>query len=811
MSAQRRRVRPLSALIVLGILLLSAKATRTGSAESPADLPPVLRPASRATLNTLDLDALEDIDALIADGIRQAKFPGAVVLVARDGAVLKWEAYGDAYTYGPDGEPMAWSLPMTRNSVFDLASLTKLFTATAVMQLVERGKVDLDAPVATYLPTFGSRGKEEVTVRQLLTHTSGLPAWAPFYKDQPDPEARIRSLLEAGLESDPGTKYVYSDLGFVTLGLLVEAASGQPLDRYVAEHIAEPLGLRQTRYNPPSEWRPWIAATEAQPWTGRPMIWGEVHDENAWSLSGVSGHAGLFSSARDLAVFLQTLLNGGTYAGRRILQPATVEEMLRDQLGSELGPHGLGWELSEPWYMGAFADTGGAFGHTGYTGTSVVADRSTGTLVIVLTNRVHPTRENGSINPWRRGVADLVARAAGLIGSLRRPQEEAPEGEIVTLGIDVLLEDPSILKGKRVGVITNPTGINRVFRSVVDLLHEHPDIDLAAVFGPEHGFRGAEQAGARVGDQTDPVTGLPVYSLYGETRKPTAEMLEGLDVLVFDIQDVGVHFYTYVSTMAYAMEAAAEHGLEFVVLDRPNPIGGLDVQGPVIQEGYTSFIGVYPMPIRHGMTVGELAWYFNDAFDIDAELTVVPMKSWRRGEWYDQTGLPTWVMPSPNMPTLDTAIVYPGTALLEGTNLSEGRGTTRPFELIGAPFVDAEAFARYLNGRGLPGVVFRPTSFTPTFSKYPGEVVHGVQLHVTDRDRFDPVRAGIEILVAARRLYPDRFQIDRPEHFDLLTGDPSVRLGIENGASADIIEAAWQRDLEAFKQIRDRYLIYQDR
>lgn len=377
------------------------------------------------------------------------------------------------------------------------------------------------------------------------------------------------------------------------------------------------------------------------------------------------------------------------------------------------------------------------------------------------------------------------------------------------LGIDVFIENPRIFKGRRIGIITNPTGIDREFRSVVDVLRSHPPVEVAAIFAPEHGFRGAEQAGRAVGADIDAVTGLPVYSLYGDVLKPTSDMLKGLDALVFDIQDVGARFYTYLSTMAYAMQAAAEHDLEFVVLDRPNPINGVAVEGPLVEEGHASFVGVYPIPIRHGMTVGELARYFNEAFRIGARLTVVPMRGWVRRMWFDQTGLKTWVMPSPNMPTLDTATVYPGTCLLEGTNLSEGRGTTRPFELVGAPYVNAPAFAAYLNARRLPGVVFRPVTFRPAFDRYRDEAVHGVQVHVVDREAFMPVRVGLEIIAAARALYPERFSFgERAAHFDRLVGNSWVRAMIERGEPLEAIVSAWQEDLRAFEPVRRGYLLY---
>ncbi|MEZ0118644.1 UNVERIFIED_ORG: uncharacterized protein YbbC (DUF1343 family) [Heyndrickxia coagulans] len=325
------------------------------------------------------------------------------------------------------------------------------------------------------------------------------------------------------------------------------------------------------------------------------------------------------------------------------------------------------------------------------------------------------------------------------------------------LGVDVFLKDKvHLLKGKRVGLITNPTGVDQSLNSIVDRFARNSDIHLTALFGPEHGVRGSANAGAYVPFYTDSKTGLPVYSLYGETKKPTPEMLKDVDVLVFDIQDVGARFYTYIYTMAYAMEAAKEKGIPFIVLDRPNPIGGTKVEGPVLNPAYSSFIGMYPIALRHGMTAGELAKYFNKECGIGADLTVVPMKGWHRDRYADDTPL-QWVMPSPNMPTLDTAIVYPGAALIEGTNISEGRGTTRPFELIGAPFIDGDLLAEKLNALGLPGVRFRSASFTPTTSKWAGKLANGIQIHVTDRNAYQSVETGIAIVKTIHDLYPGQF------------------------------------------------------
>jgi uncharacterized protein YbbC (DUF1343 family) len=381
------------------------------------------------------------------------------------------------------------------------------------------------------------------------------------------------------------------------------------------------------------------------------------------------------------------------------------------------------------------------------------------------------------------------------------------------VGAETLLEDhKDLIKGKRVGLITNPTGIDQNLTSVVDLLFNDPDVELTALYGPEHGVRGSAQAGAYVEYYIDEKTNLPVYSLYGKTKKPTPEMLENVDVLLFDIQDVGTRFYTYIYTMAYAMEAAKENNIPFIVLDRPNPLGGHKVEGPVLETEYKSFVGNYEIPLRHGMTVGELAKLFNKEFNIGADLTVVEMDGWKRNMFYDETPL-EFVPPSPNMPTLDTALVYPGAALIEGTNVSEGRGTTKPFELIGAPFINSDDLAEELNSLDLPGVKFRAASFIPTFSKHAGTLSHGIQIHITDRNSFKPVETGLHLVKTIHDMYPEDFQF-RPEDsrgisfFDLLTGNGWIREAIENGQSVEEIKAQWEDELNQFKQVREQYLIY---
>lgn len=375
------------------------------------------------------------------------------------------------------------------------------------------------------------------------------------------------------------------------------------------------------------------------------------------------------------------------------------------------------------------------------------------------------------------------------------------------LGVEALLSDhKDLIAGKKVGLITNPTGVDQKLNSIVDLLQNDPDVELTALYGPEHGVRGDAQAGSYIKSYIDEPTGLPVYSLYGSTRKPTAEMLADIDVLLFDIQDVGTRFYTYIYTMAYAMEAAKENDIPFIVLDRPNPLGGEKVEGPVLDEEYKSFVGNYPIPLRHGMTVGELAKLFNEEFKIGADLTVVEMSGWDRDMYYDETPL-EFVAPSPNMPTLDTALVYPGAALIEGTtNISEGRGTTQPFELLGAPFINSTEFAATLNELNLPGVTFRAASFTPSFFKNAGKLTHGVQIHITDRDAYQPVETGLHIVKTMNDLYPEDVQFR--SFFNNLIGNGWVLEAIQNGQSVEEIQAQWQEGLDEFKQVRAEYLIY---
>ena len=382
----------------------------------------------------------------------------------------------------------------------------------------------------------------------------------------------------------------------------------------------------------------------------------------------------------------------------------------------------------------------------------------------------------------------------------------------IKTGLDRVGAYKNVFEGRRLGIIANHTAYDRDGKFIVDIFRNMTDVKVTALFSPEHGFWGTARAGEKINNQTDPVYNLPVYSLYGKTQKPTSDMLENIDVLVFDIQDIGARFYTYIYTMSLAMEAAAQNGKTFVVLDRPNPINGASVQGNILEPTLASFVGLYPIPVRHGMTAGELAKMFNGqgwlAGRVKAELIVVPMEGWRRRMWYDQTQL-RFIKPSPNMPDLETAAVYPGLCLLEGTNVSEARGTTMPFRQFGAPWIDSKLLAERLNSLSLPAMRFEPVRFTPTSSKYQGLECHGVRILVTDRDRLEPYSSGVRIVNEICRMYPDQFEW-KSAHFDRLCGTSKIRNAITSHSSLDVLQNKWQKELESFLEIRAGYLIYPD-
>ena len=774
-------------------------------------------PAAPRSASELSEERLASLATVIEDAIRAGQCPGAVVLVGQDGKVVYRRAFGSR-TVVPE------SVSMTVDTIFDVASLTKVIaTTTAVMQLVEQGKIRLDQPVAEYWPEFRAQGKDALTVRELLTHYSGLrpdldlkPEWSGY-------TTALKMIIEETPVAPPGTRFIYSDINFATLGEIVRRVSGQPLDVYCAEHIFKPLGMRDTGFNPPPPLRERIAPTQYQHGeTGR-MLWGEVHDPTAYNMGGVAGHAGLFSTADDLAIFAQTLLNGGTSGTVRVLSPLTVEKMTTPQTPpNAMSLRGLGWDIDSPFASnrGELFPVG-SYGHTGWTGPSILIDPVSKTYVILLTNRVHPDGK-GDVIGLRARVATVVAAALGPASAeqvlasrrsltgyfelLRSYRVQGVRNGKVKTGIDVLAaQNFAPLAGLRVGLITNQTGRDAEGRRTVDLLYRALGVRLKAIFGPEHGFAGTAAEGKRVVSGIDPATHLPVYSLYGEATRPTEKMLEGLDALVFDIQDVGVRFYTYITTLGYALEAAAKKGIAVYVLDRPNPINGISVEGPVLDADLTSFVAYFPMPVRHGMTVGELAEMFNQEKNIGARLQVIKMQDWMRTDWFDETGLP-WVGPSPNLRTLTEATLYPGVAMVEGANVSVGRGTDTPFELLGAPWVDARKLAAHLNERKIQGVRFLPVDFTPRSDAFRGQMCHGVNIVLLDRQALNSPELGVELVAALQRLFPRDFQIDKTLP---LVGARWVLDAVKKGADPSAIVLRSYEGLEQFRKVRAKYLLYQ--
>ena len=766
-------------------------------------------------LPSLTEERFTAIARITEKAVRDGKTPGAVVLIGNSEQVLYRRAFGYRSL---EPEPA----PMTEDALFDLASLTKaVATATAVMQLVEQGTLALDSPAATYWPALQENGKGGITLRQLLTHYSGLrPSLRPN-KQSSGYEAAMGMITAEKPSHAPGSRFVYSDINYQILGEVVRRTTGRPLDAYCTEFIFRPLGMQDTGFNPAPAMRPRTAPTV---YRGGRMVCGEVHDPSCFTMGGVAGHAGLFATADDLSVFARMMLAGGSIGDVRILQRDTVEQMtLPQNPAGKKREHGLGWDLAAPFAVNAKQlPLVGAYGHLGYTGTALWIDPVTKTYLIILTNRVHP-RGGGDVKALRAQIKAALADSLGPLTHRQilraRPalasfftggkEENAvpapghPGPGKVRTGIDILGQEGfSPLTGLSVGLITNHTGLDAAGRRTADLLTNAPGVKVKALFSPEHGLAG--RSDEVVPSSRDSVTGLPVYSLYGTVRRPTGKMLAGLDALVFDLQDAGVRFYTYITTLGYAMEEAAKAGLAFYVLDRPNPLTASFVQGPLPDRDRKSFTSYFPLPVRHGMTVGELAGMFNVKCRIGAKLSVIPMRGYSRTDWYDETGR-AWINPSPNLRSLAGATLYPGVALAEGANVSVGRGTPTPFELLGAPWIDGEKLAAELSSRAIAGVIFRPAAFTPGSGNYKNRLCRGVQITLTDRQALDSPQMGIEIISALHRLYPGVFRLDDTLG---LVGERQTLEEIRKGRDPRTIALAWKDKLAAFLKLRAGYLLY---
>jgi uncharacterized protein YbbC (DUF1343 family)/CubicO group peptidase (beta-lactamase class C family) len=745
------------------------------------------------------------LDATIEAAIQADQIPGAIVLVSHKRQIVYHKAYGNRALV-PRREAM------TLDTIFDVASLTKVVaTTSAIMRLVETGKVRLNDKVTAYIPEFQG-GKSDITVRHLLTHYSGMrpdvdlePEWSGY-------ETGIQKAIVDKPTAPPDRRFTYSDINFLLLGEIVKRASGKSLPAFVREEVFQPLGMTDTTFTPSASLRSRIAPTEILPNAVDPLR-GVVHDPTSRFMGGVAGHAGLFSTAWDLAKFADMMLGYGTRNGVRLFSPLTVRSFTQPQ--SPLGEsdvRGLGWDVDST-FSGTRGDLFpvGSYGHTGFTGTSMWIDPSTESFVILLSNSVHP-KIRLPITPLRSKVAS--AAAAGLqispevvapVIRTAAPARRRPRTAEVLNGIDVLAQSGfAELKGKRVGLITNHTGTTRDGNRNIDAM-VGAGVQLTALYSPEHGIAGREDH-ENVDHTKDATTGLPVWSLYsGQNRRPTQEMLTGIDVLVFDIQDIGTRFYTYMCTMKNAMEEAARRGVPFVVLDRPNPISGVSVEGPLLDPALNSFVGCFEMPLRHGMTMGELAQMMNASANPKADLKVIPMKGWDRSDWFDSTGL-RWIDPSPNMRSLNAALLYPGIGMLEYTKVySVGRGTDAPFEQIGAAWLDGQELANHLNARDIPGIRVYPTTLRPTASNFAGQTISGIRFVITDRDTFNSVRFGLELGSALARLFPAKMDWKVNER---LVGSPTVVKALEAGEDPAAVERRFAAETQSFRSKRTPFLLY---
>ena len=784
-----RFIRAAAVLIALTSFAQSASA-QASTSEALADLQP-------------NIQRLHGADKLIEEAIAAGKCPGAVLLVGRGDDVVWRKAYGYRSL-----EPQKTA--MTADTIFDMASLTKpMATAVSILILSDRGKLNIYDKVARHIPEFAQSGKQDITIEQLLLHRGGLVPDNDISDYEHGPTEAWRNLYALERKWKPGTYFAYSDVGFIALGKLVEVVSGRTLDQFSQEEIYGPLGMNRTRFKPPQDWHSLCAPTEQR--NGHWMI-GEVHDPRAYALGGVAGHAGLFSTADDLSRFCRMLLHNGQLDGKRVLRESTVRAMTEPRrLADGSGCRGLGLDIDTP-YSGCRGDrfeAGATFGHTGFTGTSFWVDPIHSCYVILLTNSVHPDGK-GNVLKLRHEVATVVAEA--LLGDLptTRPSTRPASASIahapdspVLCGIDVLEGNNFVpLNGKRIALVTNHTGLDLNRNRTIDVLRAAKNIRLTRICSPEHGLYGLVDE--KVPDSVDPQSGLRVYSLYGKTEKPSGQMLQDIDAIVYDIEDVGARYYTYTTTMGLCMQAAAEHKLAMFVLDRPNPVTGLIVDGPLADENDLGFTAFAPIPVSHGMTHGELARMFNDTRNIHCDLTVIPMSGWKRWMWFDDTGR-AWTNPSPNMRNPTQALLYLGVGLLEASNVSVGRGTDQPFELFGAPWVEGRQLAVALNQADLPGLRFVAITFTPASSKFAGQVCQGCYITVTDRTAVEPVRAGLTIAWTLKHLFGDKFEIASVNK--LMKNAAAQRL-LATATDPAALNQSWREPLESFKRMRERYLLY---
>jgi uncharacterized protein YbbC (DUF1343 family)/CubicO group peptidase (beta-lactamase class C family) len=733
-----------------------------------------------------EASATAALESALAEAVSSASAPGAVALIGGRSGTDFAEAFGWRQV-APEQKPA------TLDTLYDLASLTKVVaTTTAVLLLWEDGVLDLDLPASDFVPFPAFK---RFTLRQLLTHTSGLVAGKPYYKEATSIDEMLALYAALPPEWPAGNRWRYSDAGFMILGRVVELAARDSLDAFCRKRIFKPLGMERTGFKPPAAWTADCAATENCPWRGK-LLRGEVHDENAYAVGGVSGHAGLFSNAGDLGRFCRGLLSG------RLLKPETIEEMTRLGQVPFHPSQGLGWWL-DSWTGDprsgksvGFLPVRAAFGMSGWTGTSLWMDRSSGRYVVLLSNTCHPSRAARDNDSLRRTFHTAVAR------------RYYPGRFAAHTGLDRLVyEDFAALRGKRIGLLTHHAAVDQFGRHILDVLALAPDVFVQRLYSPEHGFQGTAEAGAKVASSR--FGAVPVISLYGDRKAPSPEELESIDCFVVDLQDVGSRYYTYVATMKDCLAACARAGKPVLILDRPNPVGGEVLEGPIATVTDRA-VCWGPVPVRHGMTLGELATFFalTEFAGARPEIRVSAADGWPRAHHFRQCDLP-WVAPSPNMPSPETALLYVGTCLFEGTNLNEGRGTDTPFAIIGAPWLDAKKIVKAIAPEDAPGCRLLPVEYTPraiagkaSNPVYRDQKCEGVRIEIRDPHAVRAFTLATALLTAIRREHGRQFEWK--DSFDVLAGSDDLRRRIESGQSAAEIVAAYAPALEALSRQRPR-------
>lgn len=768
-----------------------------------AQVLPKLEVVSPETL-AVDSQQLNRIDGLVFEAIKKNQLPGAVVCVGYQGKIVFLKAYGDKQV-----EPTR--IPMTTDTLFDMASVTKpLATALSVMLLAEQGTIRVRHRASDYLPEFAKEGKEDITIQQLLTHTSGLIPDNPIEDYHDGPAAAWDNICNLAPVTPPGEKFAYSDVGFIVLGELVKRVSGKDVNQFSQEHIYGPLGLHETTYLPPAHLRELAATTEQR--DGRWMK-GEVHDPRAFLLGGVAGHAGLFSTANDLAVIGQTLANGGSYHGKRIIGSETLRAMTAPvDVGT--GKRGLGWDKQSGYSSNKpdfFSEA--SFGHGGFTGTAFWVDPELDMFIIFLSNRVHPNGK-GSVNTLAGMIGNIavaaISRTEVKKQEIQRERSELPENKSrqqqngrTLVGIDALRrEEFRTLNSRKLGLVTNVTGKSRDNLFTADLLRASKTHELKAIFNWDWQAL-AKPSSEEQGDQK--LLGVAVANLKAIETLSTNESFKEIDTLVVDFQDTGISDARLVRGMLQILRAGENKNVPVVILDRPNPYGGNWVSGPIINYAVDDNGATIPLPLLHGATLGELALLLRQEFNISVQVHVVPCDNLKRETTFEKTGL-VWEPIGEEVTNYNSLWLEPIRRVLSFADLSWGEGTEIEDEAFGTPWIDAQQLAEYLNGQGLIGVVFVPVRFTPNAGVHAGHECRGVQIVITDRNQVSLEGVIYAMSIGLKRLHPQEWPHEKVAN---TFADLAVRQTFNERQAVDVIIQSGREGLILFRQRRGAVLLYE--